>query len=740
MFIYDLFESASYATLVIYPGRFQPWHKGHKAVYDFLVKKFGLANVFVASSNKVEPPRSPFNFSDKTQFMNLTGVTSDHIVETRDPYKALEIVEKYEPTTTRLIFAVSEKDMATDPRFKFGSKKDGSPTYFQPMPTDTNTMVSLSQHGYIMTVPTFNFTVLGEPMQSATQVREQFVNADEETQKRIVVDLFGRFDPHILSLMQHKLGQQSLAEGYRTNRMPNPQDFDSDWDYQDALDAYQNQSDDDWYDEPEPPEYDEFSEDWQKVNKHDKTDGMSSKAVKTYRRENPGSKLKTAVTTKPSKLKAGSKAANRRKSFCARMSGNKGPMKKPNGKPTPKALALRRWNCESIEEMQELIMLGEAYIANLKQGVTQGQLNEFSQGSGGDSGNYFQTLASAWYNGTFDSGSLQKGIKSQEDIERLLNRGIVCPDGKTRKMHIDYNSDFNGVEIYSDDYYEYGDDDDTIDSRTGQKWGPYDFMVFSDEDLSEGVAEGAPIVVMPNPERLKKAEPTKVRYQGDIVPPTKTPSTEKRGVKGRPGQRPMPGRGVAEGFLNEFAVDSSGGREDDEYDLLFKLVKMWWIGNEQQHFKAEKTLASMGISIEENEPDIILHRGKQFLKFPMDDFEQGVAEGGYPEVDHMPGPTIKRTQTGCKRCHGKGYVYKTPDGEVHPTNQIGAKKYKCGKCDGIGFVKVAEQGVAEATGPAQQAAIAIAKKKDIEEEKVRLDPKCWTGKHKEGTKIKVTLE
>jgi hypothetical protein len=75
--------------------------------------------------------------------------------------------------------------------------------------------------------------------------------------------------------------------------------------------------------------------------------------------------------------------------------------------------------------------------------------------------------------------------------------------------------------------------------------------------------------------------------------------------------------------------------------------------------------------------------------------EQGVPEGGYPEVDHMPGPTIKRTQTGCKRCHGKGYVYKTPDGETHPMNRPDAKKYKCGKCAGIGFVKVAEQGVAE---------------------------------------------
>jgi hypothetical protein len=88
------------------------------------------------------------------------------------------------------------------------------------------------------------------------------------------------------------------------------------------------------------------TEAWQKVNHHDKTNGLSQKAVNSYRREHPGSKLKTAVTTKPSKLKAGSKDAKRRKSFCARMSGNEGPMKKPNGEPTPKALALRRWNCE----------------------------------------------------------------------------------------------------------------------------------------------------------------------------------------------------------------------------------------------------------------------------------------------------------------------------------------------------------------------------------------------------------
>lgn len=89
-----------------------------------------------------------------------------------------------------------------------------------------------------------------------------------------------------------------------------------------------------------------MTEDWQKANRRDKTDGMSSKAVKAYRRENPGSKLQTAVTTKPSKLKKGSKAAKRRKSFCARMRGNKGPMKDEKGRPTPKAKALSRWNCE----------------------------------------------------------------------------------------------------------------------------------------------------------------------------------------------------------------------------------------------------------------------------------------------------------------------------------------------------------------------------------------------------------
>ena len=84
---------------------------------------------------------------------------------------------------------------------------------------------------------------------------------------------------------------------------------------------------------------------WARKEGQSETGGLSQKGVDAYRRENPGSKLKTAVTTDPSKLKKDSKDAKRRKSFCARMSGVEGPMKKPNGEPTRKALALRKWNC-----------------------------------------------------------------------------------------------------------------------------------------------------------------------------------------------------------------------------------------------------------------------------------------------------------------------------------------------------------------------------------------------------------
>lgn len=90
-----------------------------------------------------------------------------------------------------------------------------------------------------------------------------------------------------------------------------------------------------------------INEDWQKANKRDKTDGMSQKAVNSYRRENPGSKLKTAVTTKPGKLKKGSKASRRRSSYCSRSAGQQKMHNISCAKTPDKAIckARRRWNC-----------------------------------------------------------------------------------------------------------------------------------------------------------------------------------------------------------------------------------------------------------------------------------------------------------------------------------------------------------------------------------------------------------
>jgi len=74
------------------------------------------------------------------------------------------------------------------------------------------------------------------------------------------------------------------------------------------------------------------------------TGGLTQKGRDHYNNTD-GGHLKAPVTTPPSKLSPNSKAAKRRKSFCARMSGVEGPMRKPNGEPSRKALALRKWNC-----------------------------------------------------------------------------------------------------------------------------------------------------------------------------------------------------------------------------------------------------------------------------------------------------------------------------------------------------------------------------------------------------------
>jgi hypothetical protein len=87
---------------------------------------------------------------------------------------------------------------------------------------------------------------------------------------------------------------------------------------------------------------------WQRKEGKNPEGGLNQKGVDSYRRENPGSKLQTAVTTEPSKLKAGSKAAKRRLSFCRRMKGMKDKLTSAETARDPDSRinkALRKWNC-----------------------------------------------------------------------------------------------------------------------------------------------------------------------------------------------------------------------------------------------------------------------------------------------------------------------------------------------------------------------------------------------------------
>jgi cytidyltransferase-like protein len=227
MFINEL---SAPALLVVYPGRFQPFHKGHHQVFEWLSGKFGRNNVFIASSNKTDNAKSPFTFAEKAYFMQLTGVPADRIVQATSPYQIESVlasgqVQVQNPDNTVVIFAVSEKDMAEDPRFASWTKKDGSPAYFQPL-TDIKQTKSMKEHGYIMTVPTFQFNVAGDPMQSSTELRAEYKVADEKKRQLIITDLFGRYTREAEHIMTGKLAPAPAvapAEAPRPTKLPKTQ-------------------------------------------------------------------------------------------------------------------------------------------------------------------------------------------------------------------------------------------------------------------------------------------------------------------------------------------------------------------------------------------------------------------------------------------------------------------------------------------------------------------------------------
>jgi hypothetical protein len=207
MRLFQLFEDTHYKTLVIFPGRFQPVTRNHFNVYNHLCKEFSNADVFIATSGKVELPKSPFTFAEKKALLSFIGIDPSHIVETKSPYAAKEITEHYDPTHTVLIFAVGQKDMEEDPRFNFKPKKDGSPSYFQPY-NPSKKLESFDKHAYIIAIPNFKFEINGQQVMGATQIRAMFAEASVDEQKKLFTELYGKFNPKLFSIVSSKLSNK----------------------------------------------------------------------------------------------------------------------------------------------------------------------------------------------------------------------------------------------------------------------------------------------------------------------------------------------------------------------------------------------------------------------------------------------------------------------------------------------------------------------------------------------------
>ena len=204
MFVADLLED-SRSVVAILPGRFHPFHKGHAYMYKTLVSQYGRDRVWIATSNKVDPPKSPFSFSDKLAMMQLAGIPADRVVETRNMYSVPELTSNFQDDSTIVIFAVSDKDMAEDPRFSFGPKKDGSSSYLQPLPDELAQTDTMDKHGYVSAIKTLDFSVLGQPMRSATEIRNLYATLDDEKRKELIKDLFGNYNNEVKAILDAKL-------------------------------------------------------------------------------------------------------------------------------------------------------------------------------------------------------------------------------------------------------------------------------------------------------------------------------------------------------------------------------------------------------------------------------------------------------------------------------------------------------------------------------------------------------
>ena len=192
--------------LVIYPGRFHPFHRGHRASYEYLAKKYGADHVYIATTGVQAPVTSPFTFADKVQMISTLGIPAGHVVNVSNPYQSREITDSIpseEKAKTVLIFALSAKDAE---RFNFAPKRDGTPSYLQPMPDNVKRLKPMTEHAYVEITPTVNFKVRGRDANSASQIREFYIKGNNNDRDQIIADLYGEAYPELRDIFDDRLG------------------------------------------------------------------------------------------------------------------------------------------------------------------------------------------------------------------------------------------------------------------------------------------------------------------------------------------------------------------------------------------------------------------------------------------------------------------------------------------------------------------------------------------------------
>lgn len=212
--------------IVIMPGGFHPFHAGHASLYQSALKAFPNADVYVAATNDTKT--RPFPFEIKEKLAKLAGVAPGRFVQVKSPFQAKEITQNYDPEQDVLVFVRSEKDRDEQPK-PGGTKKDGSPAYFQPY-TGKN-LQPFSKHGYIAYLPTVEF---GPGIKSATEIRNAWPKLDDRRKLAMVMSLYPKTQDNqklaqtVVKMLDAGMGAgEEVTEGIfdRFKKKPTRDDF-----------------------------------------------------------------------------------------------------------------------------------------------------------------------------------------------------------------------------------------------------------------------------------------------------------------------------------------------------------------------------------------------------------------------------------------------------------------------------------------------------------------------------------